>query len=294
MAETSPPSAARAAVIIPHYNDVVRLGRCLDALMPQLAATGDVEVVVVDNSSTESLAPVRAAYPSLRIAVEAKKGAAEARNRGVAETTAPRIFFLDCDCLPDPDWLATALRIADKADLIGGEIRVFDETPPPRNGAQAFEAVFAFDNRGYVEKKGFSVTANLLTRRDVFDRTGPLIHGLSEDLDWCRRATAAGFRLAYDGQLKVAHPSRGDWHAMRRKWRRLTDESFGVNGKTPARRLTWALKALVMPASILAHAPRVLKSPALQGRGERLRGLGMLARIRLVRMVWMLDQAIRG
>lgn len=280
-----------AAIIIPHYNDVARLMRCLAALLPQV--TADVEVVVVDNASTDSLDPVRAAHPALRIVTEPRKGAAEARNRGVAETTAPRLFFLDCDCIPDPDWLATARRIADRADVIGGSIRVFDETPPPRTGAQGFEAVFAFDNRGYVERKGFSVTANLLTRRDVFLATGPLIHGLSEDLDWCRRATARGFRLIYADALRVAHPSRGDWAALARKWRRMTEEGFGVNGRGAAARLKWAARALAMPVSIVAHTPRVLRHPGLTP-AERAATLATLARLRLARMAWMLRQAAGG
>lgn len=53
------------AVIIPHYNDVARLTRCLDALMPQV--TDDVEVVVADNASIESLEPVQARWPEIRI-----------------------------------------------------------------------------------------------------------------------------------------------------------------------------------------------------------------------------------
>lgn len=290
----SPETRPEAAVIIPHYNDVVRLGRCLAALVPQLVAAGDrVEMIVVDNSSTQSLDPVRAAYPDLRIVTEVKKGAAEARNRGVLETTAARIFFLDCDCVPAPDWLETAFAVMDRADVIGGRIDVFDETPAPRSGAEAFEAVFAFDNRGYVEKKGFSVTANLLTRRDVFEATGPLIHGLSEDLDWCRRATAKGYALAYEDGLRVSHPSRSDWAALVKKWRRVTDESFGVNGKGPKRRLVWAAKALAMPASVLAHAPKVLRHPGLSA-GEKRTGLAMLARLRLSRMGWMLRQAATG
>lgn len=178
--------------------------------------------------------------------------------------------------------------------MIGGRIDVFDETPPPRSGAEAFETVFAFDNRSYVEAKGFSVTANLLTRRDVFTVTGPFVHGLSEDLDWCRRATARGFRLVYDDRLQVSHPSRQDWEALRRKWRRLTEEEFGVNGNSPVRRLAWAGKALAMPVSVIAHTPRVLGHPALNGAGERLAALATLARLRLTRMVWMLDQALRG
>lgn len=283
---------AEAAIIIPHYNDGVRLARCLAALMPQVGP-GE-EVIVVDNNSTESLAGVQAIWPDLRIVVEPRKGAAEARNRGVAETTAPRLFFLDCDCVPQEDWLATARAISMQADVIGGRISVFDETPAPRNGAQGFEAVFAFDNRAYVETKGFSVTANLLTHRDVFRVTGPFIHGLSEDLDWCRRATALGYRLIYADQLRVSHPSRGSWAELARKWRRLTEEGFGVNGHSPGARARWALKALAMPLSILAHLPRVLRSPRLASALERRRTAATLVRLRLMRMAWMLGQAMRG
>lgn len=283
---------AEAAVIIPHYNDMTRLMRCLAALWPQL--TPEVEVLVVDNGSTEDLAPLHAAYPDLRIVTETTKGAANARNHGVAETSAPRLFFLDCDCVPDADWLATALRIASRADLIGGRIDVFDETPPPRSGAQAFETVFAFDNRAYVERKGFSVTANLLTRRDVFEATGPFVHGLSEDLDWCHRAGTRGYRLVYADELRVSHPSRSDWPALIRKWRRLTEEGFGVNGQGLAARLKWSAKALAMPLSVLAHLPSVLRHPALQSGLERRRAARTLARLRFTRMGWMLRQALRG
>lgn len=280
------------AVIIPHYNDTKRLVKCLQSLMPQVGS--GAEVVVVDNGSTESLAQIRELWPDLRIVTEARKGAANARNRGVVETTAERIFFLDCDCVPDPDWFATATALASLADVTGGQIDVFDETPPPRTGAQAFEAVFAFDNRAYVETKGFSVTANLLTRRDVFEATGPFIHGLSEDLDWCRRATALGYLLVYAPDLRVAHPSRGDWPALRRKWRRLTEESFGVNGRGGIARAKWGLRALAMPLSSLVHLPRVLTSPALSTRAERLGAATTLFRLRFLRMSWMLGQALRG
>jgi GT2 family glycosyltransferase len=253
---------------------------------------------VVDNGSTgEALAAldaIRAAHPGLRLVTETRKGAAMARNRGVDETSAPLIFFLDCDCVPAPDWLDTALRVAGRGDVVGGTVTLFDETPPPRTGAEAYETVFAFDNAGYIARKGFSVTANLLTRRDVFLAVGPLVPGLSEDLDWCRRATARGYSLVHAPDLCVAHPTRSDWAALKRKWRRLTAEGFGVNGTGLARRTVWALKALAMPASILVHAPRVLTHPGLHGPAERLAALATLARLRLQRGVWMLGQVVTG
>ena len=64
-------------------------------------------------------------------------------------------------------------------------------------------------------------------------------------------------------------------------------------GRILARRAGKALKALLMPASVLAHAPRVLRHPGLTA-GEKARALATLVRIRLARMVWMLGQVFRG
>ena len=289
---TDPEPATSLAIIIPHYNDVTRLTRCLAALAPQLA--GDVELVVVDNGSTESLDPARAALPGVRIVTEAAKGAALARNRGVAETTAEVLVFLDSDCLPAPDWLACARNTAARrdGDLFGGRIDVFDETPGPRSGAEAFEAVFAFDWQGYIEKMGFTVTANMVTRRAVFADVGPFINGVSEDLDWCRRATAKGYRLKPAPDLRVGHPSRSDWAALQKKWLRLTREAFDLEGA--GSRARWALRALAMPISALVHLPKIATSPRLSGPGERLRGGLTLIRLRFTRMGWMLQQVVAG
>ncbi len=294
-----PRGTAALAVVIPHYNDPVRLRTCLDALAPQIAAAGAaVEAVVVDNDSPCDLAATRAAHPWARFVTEPRKGAAAARNRGVVETTAPALVFLDSDCVPTPDWLATALDLvpglgAGGPGLVGGRVDTFDETPPPRSGAEAFETVFAFNQRRYVEEMGFSVTANLLTTRAVFEETGPLIVGLSEDVDWCRRATAKGHRLVYVEDLRVSHPTRTDWETLARKWRRTTLEGFHLNGTTPAARAKWALRALAVAASGLAHQPKVLASTKLS-RPEKLAAAGMLLRLRLARAGWMLHQAAFG
>lgn len=285
-------NSPHAAVIIPHFNDAVRLKRCLDALMPQIDPNTDV--VVVDNGSDPSPEAMVASHdPKVRLLYETRKGAAHSRNRGVAETSASRIFFLDCDCVPSSDWLATAYEVAKQADLVGGQVTVFAETPPPRSGAEAFETVFAFDNRTYVQSKGFSVTANLLTTRVVFDRIGGFTPGLSEDLDWCRRATAAGFELAYEARLKVSHPARADWPALSRKWRRLTDESWALEDRGMTDRLRWGLRALAMLPSVCWHMPRVVQHPALEGGGERIRAALTLAKLRSQRCLWMLCQSTR-
>ncbi|MDK3074837.1 glycosyltransferase [Sedimentitalea sp. JM2-8] len=282
-------SRLAAAVIIPHYNDVTRLGRCLEELTRNDLA--DVDVLIVDNGSTVPLNGIQARFPDFRFVTEPEKGAAAARNRGIAETAAPLLLFIDADCVPDQDWVSVAREIAPKADLTGGRVSVFDETPPPRSGAEAFEAVFAFDFKTYVEKGGFSGAGNLVTRRDVFDAIGGFTNGVSEDREWTMRAVARGYSLAYEDRLRVSHPSRQDWPALRQKWRRMTNEMYQLNGTDFRARARWIAKALAMPISAVVHVPKVLRSGRLNGPGEHLRAIGTLFRIRLLRMVWMLKQA---
>ncbi len=280
------------AVIIPHYNDIQRLERCLTALMQN--DIENTEIVVVDNASQVSLDGVRATFPDVRFVVEHEKGAALSRNRGVDETTAPRLFFLDADCVPAPDWLALGRTVSGQADLIGGRVDVFDETPPPRSGAEAFEAVFAFNFRKYIEVQGFSGTGNLLTSRDVFNTIGGFINGVSEDREWTMRAVANGFSLIYEDRLRVGHPSRQDWPALKAKWRRTTREGYQLHGTGRMARLKWAIRGLAMPLSALVHIPKVLASDKLASFDETVRAIATLFRLRCTRMIWMLRQAAGG
>ena len=284
------------AIIVPHYNDVPRLERMLQALMPQMRP--GVELVIGDNASTDDLDGIRALWPDLRIVTETRRGAAEARNTAVAATTAPGLAFIDSDFLPADDWVARARHVAATAGdrVTGGQVDVFDEPPPPRSGAEAFETVFAFDFKTYIEKKGFTGAGNMVTTRRVFDDTGPFVAGLSEDLDWSTRAVAAGYPLTYDPDLVVAHPTRQDWEALRRKWMRLTEESWGLKARDghhglPAR-LGWTLRALIgLPASIPAHLPRILRHASLSPAEKRAAALTLI-RLRLLRVKWMLAQVL--
>lgn len=287
------PAIPEAAIIIPHLDDISRLMCCLDALV-----TGSkpddlrgIEVIVVDNGSTCTLATIRAAFPQVRLISEARRGAAHARNRGAAASSAPYLWFLDADCRPMPGWIRAAWQSRDLADIVAGDVTLFDETPPQRSGAQAFETVFAFDVARYA-RKGFGVTANLLTTREMFDRTGPFRADRPEDKDWCLRARALGGTLCHAPTLRVAHPTRRCWRDLHQKWRRLTDEAWHESRNRPLARLRWMARAVLVAASVGPHAARVITSDHLNGPTERSRALATLSRIRLTRAGWMIRQAL--
>ncbi|MCB8818940.1 glycosyltransferase family 2 protein [Microvirga rosea] len=277
------------AIIIPHYKDVLRLEKCLQALA-LISELQRCEVVVVDNNSEIDLSLLQLRHPAVRFINEATQGAAASRNRGVRETTAPLLFFLDSDCIPRVDWIPAGIVALTKADIVGGSIDLFDETDPPRNGTQVFESVFAFKQKQYIEKQHFSVTANLLTWRRVFDDVGGFRSGVSEDVDWCHRAVREGYTLVYDENVRVGHPTRNNMGELTRKWKRMVQERFELQSQEPYARARWALRALLVLFSPIVDIRRIVLSDRVNGHQEILRGIGVLCHLRFLRFVWMMKQ----
>jgi GT2 family glycosyltransferase len=272
------------SVIVPHYHDLDRLGRCLASLGGQTYPRDAFEIVVADNLSPEGEAAVVARIAGrARLVFASERGAGPARNAAVAASTGEVLAFIDADCIADPAWLEKGVAALGRSDLVGGRMIVLIEGDGRKSGAEAFEAVYAFDNRTYVLKKHFSVTANLFCARLVFDVTGPFRNGMSEDVDWCLRAIAAGYRIGYAEDAAVSHPARADWSALKKKWRRINAELHQLEMLSPGGRARWAGHTALLPLSIAAHAPRILRSPALNGAQERMAALATLARLRLWR-----------
>ncbi len=91
---------------MPTYERRDSLVRLLDALAAQTHSTGDFEVLVVDDGSTDGtrewLAAARTPY-HLRPLAQAHRGPGAARNLGVAEAAGSIVVFFDDDVIPEPD-----------------------------------------------------------------------------------------------------------------------------------------------------------------------------------------------
>ena len=273
------------SVVIPHYNDLTHLCHTLDALEADLQARDDVEIIVADNGSSLAELELREAIGERAVlVVEPRSGAGLARNAGVARARGEVLAFVDSDCLPLPGWLAAGERALHHHDVVGGRVDVHLEHDGRPTAADAFEAVFAFDNRAYIQRKGFTGSGNLFCRHAVFDAVGGFRATVSEDVDWSRRARAAGFTLGYCDDAVVSHPTRSDWPALLAKWRRITREGYALRRSNGGGAAGWLARTALLPLSIVAHAPRIWRSPRLTGRRERLQALGALARLRLWRM----------
>jgi GT2 family glycosyltransferase len=272
------------SVIVPHYRDFEHLDICLTSLTAQTYPAELVEVIVGDNASPEGLARVREiAAGRAQVVLVEERGAGPARNGAAAQAKGEVLAFIDSDCVAEPQWLEEGVRALARYDFVGGQVKVLVDDEAHMTPVEAWERVFAFDCRTYVERKGFSVTANLFCPRRLFDTVGGFRVGVSEDVDWSLRARAHGFRLGYAPNATVGHPARRTWAELIRKWRRLNEEAYGLRAGQPVRRLRWALAGLLMPASALAHTPKVLAHRGLT-LGQRLGALRVLYAIRFWRL----------
>ena len=282
----------RVSVIIPHLNTPDALDRCLASVTAQGLDHGAAEIIVVDNGSKLSIAAVMARYPQVCFLSEPTPGPGPARNTGVAAARAPILAFIDADCRAAPDWLQNAVTAAEAAPgraVVGGDIRIDFVDPARLAPIEAYEAVFGFRQKMYIETRRFSVTANLAMDRAVHSAVGPF-GGIdkAEDLDWGQRAHASGYTTRYLPTMRVYHPARPDLAALERKWQRHIRHDWNSNGTSAAAAWVWRLRALAMLGSIPFEATKLFRSDRITGLRNQFAGVAPLAQIRWFRCAEML------
>jgi glycosyltransferase involved in cell wall biosynthesis len=201
MPPATPPEPA-VSVVVPAFDSKATIAGTLDALAAQ-ELEQPYEVIVVDDSSSDGTAAIaEGASGPVRVIRSEHLGAAAARNLGAAAAKAAVLAFTDADCEPDPHWLSAGLGAIADADLVQGVVR-------PSPGAKRFP----FDRTLWVvEEAGLYETANLLVRRDLFERLGGFQdllgaegRPLSEDVWFGWRARRGGAVTAFSEDVVVHH-----------------------------------------------------------------------------------------
>lgn len=98
-------AAPQISVVIPAYNSADYINEAIDSALAQIGV--EIEVIVVDDgSSDDTVERVKAYGDRVKLVEQVNQGSAVARNRGISESRADFVAFLDADDYWHPEKLA--------------------------------------------------------------------------------------------------------------------------------------------------------------------------------------------
>jgi GT2 family glycosyltransferase len=278
------PERPQISVVVPHLNQPDALEACLSSLDAQSLARNLFEVIVVDNGSVSIPEDVVANHPRTRLLRELRAGPGPARNLGVRAATGEIIAFIDADCRAHPDWLTNALRnirALPEGNVLGGDVRIWRDRWDTFSAIEAYEEIFGYRFKLFIERHGYSGTGNLVVRRTDYEKVGPF-PGIefAEDVEWGQRARAAGLAFHYVPEMVVFHPARRSLQELCVKWDRHMQHEFNMARGKRGWKIRWIVRALAVLASPTVHSVTVVGSDRIQGVSSRLKAIPVLCAIR--------------
>lgn len=219
------------SIIIPAYNQADLTQQCLQRVMASLPTDRSVEVIVVDNASSDDTPRVLEEFAQCHSEVRVIRNEhnllfARACNQGAAAARGKVFVFLNNDTEPRPGWLESGLGILEGDEgigAVGGRLLYPDGTlqhagiefiPEGQPGYRwwprhRFLGVQGNDPRVSHPQDVAAVTgACLFLRRSTFET----VEGFDEayimyfeDLDLCFKLRHAGFRIVYEPGVVVVH-----------------------------------------------------------------------------------------
>ncbi len=201
----------RVSVVVPFFNRQKYLPACIEALLAQDDVGGAVEIIMVNNGSTDDSGSVVERYPQVTLLQEESPGAYAARNAGIRKARAPLIAFTDADCVADRDWLRSVcdgMRDPGIAVLIGA-------CRYPAGASRALGLLAAYENAKaeYVVTRcspayHFAYANNMAVRASAFEQLGPFrLWARAADTELVHRLAAKrpDLRLSYRRDMRVTH-----------------------------------------------------------------------------------------
>jgi glycosyltransferase involved in cell wall biosynthesis len=201
------PAAPFISVVIPNHNGEKTIGPCLEAA---LASTyPNFELVVVDDCSSDGSAAVIENYPCRLIQLQEHGGASVARNAGASNSRGGVLFFIDADCLLQPDTLtrvSAAYTEYGPETIIGGTYTLL---PFDQDFFSAFQSVYIH----YSETKSagdpdYIATHAMIIGKKTFSNCGGFKEDfmpILEDVEFSHRLKKSGYILIMDPTILVQH-----------------------------------------------------------------------------------------
>jgi mycofactocin system glycosyltransferase len=293
-------------VVVPVRNRPEEIAECLESLLRLNYPKDLLEVIVVDDFSTDGLTRekvqeyVKSAPSIVRLlTVDEHTGQSGCRNLGVMRARGEVIAFTDSDCLVEEDWLAklTPYFRDDTMGVVGGGVDSYGFEKP----LDKYEDVRSPLDMGKIAGEvgpdklvPYIPTCNVLVRRKAFLNVAGFNETLSvgEDVDLIWRVIESGYKGWYVPEGRVLHKHRNHWWPfLRRRAQYATSEAMldklHGNGKKKLPVPQWSiplsvsiLTTLLLPVdlllklAILASVVLVLLAGEVVHKNNKLKKFG--------------------
>ena len=197
----------KVSVVIPAYNAERTIGEAVVHSLSQSKGSIEVELIVVDDGSTDDTA-ARAESAGATVVRQENTGPAAARNRGWQSASGTFICFTDSDCIPIAGWLENLLDgfTDSQVGAVAGSYEIAN--PSSWLARWVHQEIMERHKRMPPFVRAFG-SYNVAIPRHVLRATGgfdPVYRRASgEDNDLSYRIIKKGWRIAFRPQAKVAH-----------------------------------------------------------------------------------------
>ena len=197
----------RVSIVIPTYNRSAIVRRAIDSVLDQTFT--DLEIIIVDDGSTDDTREALAAYPDrVRYVRQENAGPAAARNHGMLLARGDYIGFLDSDDAYLPQNVEKHLRVFEAnpgAGLVYCGIEILD-----RNGDHVKNVLPNPGDRGHVLDRliryNFITSSTVLLRRKAMEFAGEMNTSLWFAEDWYYwLRVASRFPVDFVGEVLVRY-----------------------------------------------------------------------------------------
>lgn len=202
-------------VVIPTYNSERTLERCLDSIIS--LNYKNIDVMVVDNFSTDKTAEIVSRYPVTFIQKECNRS--QAYNEALRRSSCKYLAFVDSDCEVFPEWLNILFESIDEEGV--GVVGGFYKTPEDANiwsklvGLELELRSKKFPR--YIERLP---SGCLLIKKECLEKVEFDEHlKTAEEVDWGYRIGESGYKMIYESRADIIHHHRSTiWSFFRQQF----------------------------------------------------------------------------
>lgn len=190
----------KLSIVVPAFNEEKYIANCLEALEKYLPSEV-IEIIVVDNASTDKTAKIAKKFKQVKVVKEKKKGVSYARQKGLMEAKGKYVAFIDADTQITPNWYKQVKKELSKKDVVclSGPSYYYDFSRIKNMNIKLywkFVVKTAYKVTGYVIQEN-----NFIVKKDILLSIG----GFDTNIRFYGDGADIGKRLSKVGKVKFSN-----------------------------------------------------------------------------------------